>query len=123
MWEKIKLMRLTSGWSSLEGCKFCIAPRKQTCITISETKAAFSEQTKRSIFDQLPQLVTKPNAGGNHLIDLRIYDVKYCDFVSNLYHKPLRQYRKPNRKFDDFPGILAFKQDLQVTIYATNLQS
>ena len=83
---------------------------------MSETKAAFAERTIRSLknilhrymedygymyIHKLPQFITTLNSRRNGLIDMRPNTVKNCDFMSILYSKPLRKYRKPTFKTGD----------------------
>ena len=87
--------------------KFCAAEGIQVYSTISETKAAFPERTKRSLkiilcrymedfgyeyIHKLPQFITTLNSGRNSSIDMRHNTVKNCDFMSILYSKALRKY-------------------------------
>ena len=90
--------------------KFCTAEGIQVYSTISETKAAFAERTVRSLknilyrymedyeykyIHKLPQFITTLNSIRNSLIDMRPNTVKNCDFISILYSKPLREFKKP----------------------------
>ena len=90
---------------------------------MSEIRAAFAERTIRSLKNiiyrykefmedngykyshKLTQFVTTLNPRRNCLIDLIPKDVKYSDFLSILYSKPLREYRKPRFKIGDRVGI------------------
>ena len=84
--------------------------------TMSETKAAFAEQTIRSLknilyrymedygykyIHKLPLLITTLNSRRNSSIDMRANTVKICHFISILYSKPLREYKKPTFKIGD----------------------
>ena len=75
---------------------------------MSETKAAFPERTIRALknilhrymedygymyIHKLPQFITTLNSRRNSSIDMRINI--YCDFMSILYSKPLREFKKP----------------------------
>ena len=90
--------------------------RKQTYSTMSETKAAFAERTIRSLknilyrymedngykyIHKLTQFVTTLNSRRNCSIDLIPKNVTNSDFLSNLYSKPLRDFRKPKFKIGD----------------------
>ena len=83
---------------------------------MSETKGVFAERTLRSLknipyrymedyghsyIHKLPQLVTTLNSRRNCSIDMRLNTVKNCDFMSDLYSKPLREYQKPTFKTGD----------------------
>ena len=80
---------------------------------MSETKAAFAERTIRSLknilyrymedfvykyIHKLPQLISTLNSRRNSSIDLRPNTVKNCDFMSLLYSKLLREFKKPTFK-------------------------
>ena len=88
----------------------------QIYSTMSETKAAFAERTIRSLkkilyrymednrykyIHKLTQFVTTRNSGRNCSIDLIRKNVKNSDFLSILYSKPLREFRKPQFKIGD----------------------
>ena len=96
--------------------KFCTAEGIQVYSTISETKAAFAERTIRSLKNILyrymedygykyihkpPQFITTLNSGRNSLIGMRPNTVKNCEFMSILYSKPLREFKKPAFKIGD----------------------
>ena len=96
--------------------KFCAAEGIQVYSTMSETKAAFAERTIRSLknilyrymevlgynyIHKLPQFVTFSNSRRNSSIDMRPNTLKNCDFMSTLYSKPLREYKKPSFKTGD----------------------
>ena len=96
--------------------KFCAAEGIQVYSTLSETKAAFAERTMRSLknifyrymeefaysfIQKLPQFITTLNSRPNSSIDIRPNTVKNCDFMSILYSKPLRKYKKPLFKTGD----------------------
>ena len=83
---------------------------------MSETKAAFTERTLRSLknilyrytedfgykyIHKLSQFITTLNSRRNSSIDMRPNTVKNCDFVSVLYSKPLREFKKPTFKVGD----------------------
>ena len=105
--------------------KFCAAEGIQAYSTMSETKAAFAERTIRSLknilyrymedfeykyIHKLPQFITTLNSRRNSSIDMRPNTVKNCDFMSILYSKPLREFKKPTFKFGD--GVRISKYDL-----------
>ena len=90
--------------------KFCAAEGKQVYSNMSETKAAFAERTIRSLkivlyrymedfgykyIHKLPQFIATLNSRRNSSIDMRPNTVKNCDFMSILYSKPLREFKKP----------------------------
>ena len=95
---------------------FCAAEGIQVYSTMSETKAAFAERTIRSLknilyrymedfgykyIHKLPQFITTLNSRRNSSIDMRPNTVKNYDFISILYSKPLREFRKPTFKIGD----------------------
>ena len=92
----------------------------QVYSAMSETKAAFAERTIRSLknflyrymedygykyIHKLPQFITTLNSRTNCSIDMRPNTVKNCDFMSILYSKPLREFKKPTFKIGDRVGI------------------
>ena len=96
--------------------KFCVAEGIQFYSTMSETKAAFAERTIRSLknilyrymedfgykyIHKLPQFIATLNSRRNSSIDIRPNTVKNCDFMSVLYSKPLREFKKPTFKVGD----------------------
>ena len=96
--------------------KFCAAKGIQVYSTMSETKAAFAERTIRSLknilyrymedfgykyIQKLPQFMATLNSRRNSSIDMRPNTVKNCDFMSILYSKPLREFKKPTFKIGD----------------------
>ena len=96
--------------------KLCKAEGIQIYSTMSETKAAFAERTIRSLknilyrymedngykyIHKLTQFVTTLNSRRNCSIDLIPKNVKNSDFLSILYSKPLREFRKPQFKIGD----------------------
>ena len=104
---------------------FCAAEGIQVYSTMSETKAAFAERTVRSLknnpycymedfgykyIHKLPQFTTTLNSIRNSSIDMRPNTVKNCDFMSILYSKTLREFKKPTFKIGDRVRIL--KNDL-----------
>ena len=83
---------------------------------MSDNKAAFAERTIRSLkyikyrymedngykyIHKLNQFVTTLNSRRNCSIDLIPKNVKNSDFLSILYSKPLRDFRKPKFKVGD----------------------
>ena len=96
--------------------KFCTAEGIQVYSTMSETKAAFAERTIRSLknilyrymedfgykyIHKLPQFIATLNSRRNSSIDMIPNTVKNCDFVSILYSKHLREFKKPAFKIGD----------------------
>ena len=96
--------------------KFCAAEGIQVYSTMSETKAAFAERTIRSLENilyrymndyrykykhNLPEFIATLNSRRNSSIDMRPNTVKNCDFMSILYSKPLREFKKPPFKIGD----------------------
>ena len=83
---------------------------------MSETKAAFAERTIRSLkiilygymedngykyIHKLTQFVLTINSRRKCSIDMIPKNVKCSDFLSILYSKPLREFRKPQFKIGD----------------------
>ena len=96
--------------------KLCKAEGMQVYSTMSETKPAFAERTIRSLknilyrymedngykyIHKLTQFVTTLNSRRNCLIDLIPENVNISDFLSILYSKPLRDFKKPTFKVGD----------------------
>ena len=96
--------------------KFCAADGIQVYSTMSETKAAFAERTMRSMkkilyrymedfgykyIHKLPQFIDTLNSRRNSSIDMKPNTVKKCDFMSILYSKPLREFKRPIFKVGD----------------------
>ena len=103
--------------------KFCAAKGIQVYSTMSETKAAFADRTIRSLknilyrntedfgykyIPKLPQFITSLNPRRNSSIDMRPNTVKNCDFMSILYNKPLREFKKPTFKVGDRIRVLKY---------------
>ena len=93
--------------------RFCAAEGIQVYSTMSETKAVFAERTIRSLknilyryiedfgykyIHKLSQFIITLNSRRNSSIDMRPKTVKNSDFMSLLYSKPLREYKKPTFK-------------------------
>ena len=96
--------------------KLCKTEGIQIYSTMSETKAAFAERTKRPLknklyrymedngykyIHKLTQFVTTLNSRRNCSIDLIPRNVKNSDFLSILYSKSLREFRKHKFKVGD----------------------
>ena len=109
--------------------KFCKAEGIQIYSTMSETKAAFAERTIRSLknilyrfmedngykyIHKLTQFVTTLNSRRNCLVGLIPTNVNNSDFLSILFSKPLREFRKPKFEVGDKVRIskyaLSFKK-------------
>ena len=88
----------------------------QVYSTMNETKAAFAERTIRSLknilyrymedfgykyIHKLPQFITTLNSRKNSSIDMRPNTVKNCNFMSILYSKHLREFKKATFKTGD----------------------
>ena len=123
--------------------KLCKAEAIQIYSTISETKAAFAERTIRSLknilyrymedngykyIHKLTQFVTTLNSRRNCSIDLIPQNVKNSDFLSILYSKPLREFRKPQfiigdrvriSKYD-LPFRKVYKPQFTQKVFETN---
>ena len=112
--EKIWVDRETEFAGAFK--KFCTAEGIQVYSTMSETKAAFAERTIRSLknilyrymedfgykyIHKLPQFITTLNFRSNSSIDMRPNIVKNCDFMSILYSKRLREFKKPTFEIGD----------------------
>ena len=50
---------------------------------------------------KLPQFITTLNSRRNSSIDMKPNTVKNCDFMSILYSKLLREFKKPTLKISD----------------------
>ena len=59
---------------------------------------------------KVPQFITTSNSRRNSSIDIRPNTVKNCHFMSILYSKPLREYRKPT--FNTIDRVRISKYDL-----------
>ena len=96
--------------------KFCTAEGILVYSTMSETKAASAERTIRSLknilyrymedfgykyIHKLPQFIATLNSRRNRSIDMRPHSVKNCEFMSSLYGKSLREFKKPKFKIGD----------------------
>ena len=94
----------------------CKAEGIQIYSTMSETKTAFAERTIRSLknilyrymedngdkyIHKFTQFVTTVNSRRNCSIELIPKNLKNSDFLSILYSKPLREFRKPKFKVGD----------------------
>ena len=103
--------------------KICKAEGIQIYSTMSENKAAFAERTIRSLrnilyryvkdngdkyIHKLTQFVTTLNSRRNCSIDLIPKIVENSDFLSILYSKPLREFRKPKFEVGDRVRISKF---------------
>ena len=104
---------------------FCSAEEIENHSTMSETKAAFAEGTIRSLknflyrymedygykfIHKLPQFIATMNSSNNRSTDMKPNHVKNSDFMSILYSKPLREYKKP--KFGNGDRIRISKYDI-----------
>ena len=58
---------------------------------------------------KLPQFITTLNSRGISSKDMRPNTVKHCDFMSILYSKRLREFKKPTFKIGD--GVRISKYD------------
>ena len=117
LWLQKKSTRKNLGWQGNRICwrakKLCKTEGIQIYSTMSETKAAFAERTIRSLknilycymevngdkyIHKLTQFVTTLNTRRNCSIDLIPKNVRSSEFLSILYSKPLREFRKPKFK-------------------------
>ena len=93
--------------------KFSAAEGIQVYSTMNETKADFAERTLRSLknnlyrymedfgykyINKIAQFIATLNSRRNSSIDMRPNTVKNCNFMSILYSKPLREFKKPALK-------------------------
>ena len=105
--------------------KFFAAEGRQVYSTMSETKAAFADCTIRSLknilyrymeengykyVQKVPQFITSLNSRRKNSMDMRPKTVKDCNFMSLLYSKLLREYKKPRFSIGD--GVRISKYDL-----------
>ena len=105
--------------------KFCCAEGIESYSTMSETKAALAKRTIRPLrnilyrytedygykyFHKLPQFIATMNSRNIRSIDMKPNHVQNSDFMSILYSKPLREYKKP--KFGIGGGVRISKYDL-----------
>ena len=92
---------------------------------MSETKAALAESTIHSLKNTLyrymedygckyshkrPQFIARMNSRNNRSIDMKPNHVRNSDFMSILYSKHLREYKKP--KFGIGDGVRISMYDL-----------
>ena len=112
--KKICFDKVTENAGEFE--KLCKTEGIQICSKMSETKAAFAERTIRSLknvfyrymedngykyIHKLSQFVTTLNSRRKCSIDLIPKNVRNSDFLSILYSKQLREFRKPKFKVGD----------------------
>ena len=105
--------------------EFCSAEGIEIYSTMSETNATFAERTIRSLKNilyrymeeyghkyilKLPQFIATVNSRNNRSLDMKPNHVKNSDFMSILYSKPLREYKKP--KFGIGNRVRISKYDL-----------
>ena len=105
--------------------KFCSAEGIEIYSTMSETKTTFAERTIRSLKNilyrymedygykyifKLPQFIATMNSKNNRSIDMKPNHVKNSDFMSILYSKPFRDYKKPKYGIRD--NVRISKYDL-----------
>ena len=73
------------------------------------------EEFGHNYVHKLPPIITALNSTRNSAIDMRPNTVKNCDFMSILYSKALRQFKKPTFKVGDRVRIskydLPFRKD------------
>ena len=119
-----------------ESKKLCKAAGIQIYPTLSETNSAFAERTIRCLknilyrymeangynnIHKLTQFVTTLNSRRNCSTDLMPKNVKNSDFLSILYSKPLREFRKPKLKVGDRVRIskydLTFRKGHKTLVY------
>ena len=88
---------------------FCSSEGTEIFSTMSETKAAFAERTIRSLknllhrymedygynyIHKLRVFIATMSSRNNRSIDMKPSHVRNSDFMSTLYSKPLREYKK-----------------------------
>ena len=96
--------------------KFCSAEKIEIYSTMSETKTAFAERTIRSLkkilyrymedygykyIHKSPQIIATMKFRNKQSIEMKPNHVKNSDFMSILYSKPLREYKRPKIGFGD----------------------
>ena len=96
--------------------KLCKAEGIQIYSTMSETEAAFAERTIRSLkyilyrymedngykyIQKLTQFVRTLISPRNRSTDLIPKNVKNSDFLSIVYSKPIREFRRPRFEIED----------------------
>ena len=72
----------------------------------------------------LPQFIATMNSRNNRIINMKPNHVKYSDFMSILYSKPLREYKKPKFGIGDRARIskydLPFRKEIfEIVVIAT----
>ena len=123
-----KKIRVDKGTEFAGASKeICAAEGIQVYSTMRETKAAFAERTIRSsknilyrymedcgykYIHKLPQFITTLNSRRNNSLDMRPKTVKNCNFMSILYSKPLREFKKPTFKIKIGDRVRISKYDL-----------
>ena len=93
-----------------EVTKFCSHERIEIYSTLSGTKAEFVKRTKRSLenilyrymefygyknIHNISHFLVKMSSRSNRSLDMKPNHVKNSDFMSIVYSKPLREYKKP----------------------------
>ena len=71
------------------------------------------EENGYNYIHKLTHFVTTPKSRGNCSIDLIRKNVEISDFLSILYNKPLREFRKPKFKIEDRVCISKFDSPLR----------
>ena len=105
--------------------KFCSSERIEVYSTMRETKEAFAERAIRSLkhilyrymedygykyIHNLPKFIATMSSRNNRSIDMKPNHIKNSDFMSILYSKPIREYKKPEFGIGDRVHI--YKYDL-----------
>ena len=113
------------GEFEAEFATFCKKEGIEIYSTMSEKKATYAERTIRSLkniiyrymedygykyIHKLNQFVSTLNSRSNRSIKMKPKDVKNSDFMSILYNKPLKDYKKP--KFSVGDKVRISKLDL-----------
>ena len=113
------------GEFEAEFATFCKKEGIEIYSTMSEKKATYAERTIRSLkniiyrymedygykyIHKLDQFVSTINSRSNRSIKMKPKDVKNSDFMSILYNKPLKDYKKP--KFSVGDKVRISKLDL-----------
>ena len=103
--------------------KFCNNQGITVYTTMSETKATYAERTIRSLknilyrymedygykyIHKLPQFLSTLNSRKNRSINLKPRSVKNSNFMSILYSKPIRDFKKPKFTIGDSVRISKF---------------
>ena len=106
-----KKIRVDQGTENAGEVKnFCSHERIEIYSTLSETRSEFVKRTKRSLenilyrymefygyknIHKISHFIVKMSSKSNRSINMKPNHVKNSDFLSIVYSKPLREYKKP----------------------------